>query len=252
VDEVRRRVKGQGNKRPDGRWAVRTIVSGRPVTVYGRTQAEARRKAEGVRGEWRPAATGTVADFAAQWLQEKHVSTKPQTWTRYAAIMRLHVLPSLGSLQISRVTEVNLTGLYAEVAAKGLGGTSCHHVAVVLGTLLEDARRRRLIQANPARNVRAPRMQHRPKTILGEAEARRLLDAVRGDAAEALYTLALTTGMRQGELLALHWRDVDLEAGRVNVRGTAVNGYQGREIDTTKTARSLRDIPIPPVTVQAC
>jgi integrase len=243
------RQKGSGTKLADGRWQVRATIGGRRQAFYGATLAEARRKAEDGRSAWQPTAAASLADFSAQWLRDKRSSTKPQTWARYDGIMRLHVVPALGSLPLSKVNEDDLGRFYGSLK---LGDTSRHHVAVVLGTMLEDARRRRLIQANPARNVRAPRMRHKEKRPLTEAEARGLLETARGDRLEALYVLALTTGMRQGELIALRWANLDLEAGTVQVRGTAVTDYDGsRRIDTPKTGRSLRDIPIPPVAVQA-
>ena len=110
-----------------------------------------------------------------------------------------------------------------------------------------------MIQRNPSRHVRLPRIvRSREKLILDAEEARRLIEAARGEEFAALYTLALTTGVRSGEIRALRWRDIDLEGGRVLVRGTVTTRIGGgRTIDTPKTPRSLRDIPIPQVTVQA-
>jgi integrase len=250
----RRRRKGDGYRRPDGLWVVRVrAADGTRIQCYGRTLAEAKRKAEARKAEWRPAAEASVAAFAEEWLTERRASMKPQGWAAYERALRLHILPVLGDVPLARVTERHLGDLYAGLAAKGLGGTSCNFAGVVLKVMLSDAERRSMIQRNPSRHVRLPRIvRSREKLILDADEARRLIEAARGEEFEALYTLALTTGMRSGEIRALSWRDVDLEGARVRVRGTVTTRIGGgRAIDSPKTARSLRDVPIPPVTVQA-
>ncbi len=253
VTEGHRR-KGEGYRREDGLWVVRTqLADGKRVACYGKTLAEAKRKAEAKKGEWRPAAEASVAAFAEEWLTERRASMKPQGWAAYERAFRLHIVPVLGDVPVARVTERHLGDLYAKLAAQGLGGTSCNFAAVVLKAMLSDAERRSMIQRNPSRHVRLPRIvRSREKVILDAEEARRLIEAARGEGFAALYTLALTTGMRSGEIRALRWRDIDLEGGRVLVRGTVTTRIGGgRTIDTPKTTRSLRDVPIPQVTVQA-
>jgi integrase len=248
------RRKGEGYRRPDGLWVVRVqLADGKRVACYGKTLAEAKRKAEAKKGEWRPAAEASVTAFAGEWLTERRASMKPQGWAAYERALRLHVLPVLGGVPVANLTERHLCDLYAWLAAQGLGGTSCNFAGVVLKAMLSDAERRAMIQRNPSRHVRLPRIvRSREKVILDTEEARRLIEAARGEGFEALYTLALTTGMRSGEIRALRWRDVDLEGSRVRVRGTVTTRIGGgRAIDSPKTARSLRDVPIPPVTVEA-
>jgi integrase len=250
----RRRRKGDGYRRPDGLWVVRVqAADGKRVQCYGKTLAEVKRKAETKRGEWRPAAEASVAAFAQEWLIERRASMKPQGWTAYERAFRLHIVPVLGGVLVTGVTERHLGDLYAKLAAQGLGGTSCNFAGVVFKAMLSDAERRSMIQRNPSWHVRLPRIvRSREKVILDAEVARRLIEAARGEEFGALYTLALTTGMRSSEIRALRWRDIDLEGGRVLVRGTVTTRIGGgRTIDTPKTTRSLRDVPIPPVTVQA-
>ncbi len=250
----RHRHKGDGYRRDDGLWVIRVqLADGKRVACYGKTLAEARRKAEAKRGEWRPAAEASVASFAQDWLSERRTSMKPQGWATYERTLRLHILPVLGDVPLAEVTERHLADLYGRLAAQGLAGSSANFVGVVLKAMLSDAERRSMIQRNPSRHVRLPRIvRSREKVILDAEEARRLIEAAKGEGFAALYTLALTTGMRSGEIRALRWRDIDLEGGRVLVRGTVTTRIGGgRIIDTPKTTRSLRDIPIPQVTVQA-
>lgn len=93
-----------------------------------------------------------------------------------------------------------------------------------------------------------PRKMHHEMRPLTPAQSRQLLDAARGDRLEALYVLALTTGMRQGELLGLHWRDIDLEQGKLQVRG---NLRRTMEIAETKRKKSRRQISLTSLGVEA-
>ena len=218
-------------------------------SFYGRTLTEARRKAEDARGEWRPTQTGTVADFLADWLAAGRDSLKPQTWKRYETIVRRQVVPAIGDIQLAALGEKDLVRTPSRSPRQARRHDPAPRPCRARNAL-EEAKRRGLIQSNPARGVRPPRVKHREKVILTETDARRLLDAAKGDPMEPLYVLALTTGARVGELLALSWRDIDLEGERITIRGNAVDGYDGREIASPKTTAGHRVIPIPAVTVE--
>src|SRR5205085_1845273 len=99
--------------------------------------------------------------------------------------------------------------------------------------------------------VSAPRVQRHEITPLSAEQARTLLEAAQGNRFEALYVLALTTGMRIGELLGLRWQDVDLAAGRLQVHHTLVLTREGLRLTEPKTARSRRRIALAPAAVEA-
>lgn len=95
-----------------------------------------------------------------------------------------------------------------------------------------------LVQKNVTEAVTPPKPQKREIRVLSSEEVRRLLQAARGERFEALYILAVTTGMRQGELLGLKWEDVDLTEGVVNIRRTVWEGVA----TAPKTAKANRSI----------
>jgi integrase len=97
---------------------------------------------------------------------------------------------------------------------------------------------------NPADDVDAPRVHTREVTPLTRAETRRLLNTVQGDRLEALYIVALHTGLRQGELLALRWEDLDLEARTLQVRRTVTKDGGKLSIGPAKTAQSRRTVKL--------
>lgn len=244
-----RRRRGDGTKMPSGLWQVRVIVGGKRRAFYGHKLEEAKRKAEAARHEWQPLRSGTVADFLLnEWLPEQREAVKPQTYRGYEQKLRLHVIPHIGHVQLADLTEGDIAGLHK---LGDLGGTTRHHVHVILGTALETAHQRGLIKSNPTRTVRAPRMRHKERTYLTPEQMKSLIEAARDEPLGALVILAATTGMRLGELLGLRWDDVDLDHATVTVRRSAVDGYAGRELDTPKSASAMRTIDIAPLTVVA-
>jgi integrase len=94
---------------------------------------------------------------------------------------------------------------------------------------------------NPADEVDTPKVHTQEVTPLTREEARRLVNTVQGDRLEALYVVALHTGLRQGELLALHWEDLDLEGRKLQVRRTVTKDGGKLTIGPTKTARGPKD-----------
>jgi integrase len=119
---------------------------------------------------------------------------------------------------------------------------SNHKQHVVLHKALKAAVADGLIPRNAAAGLKLPRITREEIDPLTEEEARRLLETVRGARLEALYVLALSTGMRLGELLALKWEDVDLEDGRLRVRRTLTHAGKSFVLGEPKTKNSRRTI----------
>jgi integrase len=122
----------------------------------------------------------------------------------------------------------------------------------LLQAALKDAVRLGLVQRNVAELVDPPRRMHREMAILSEDQARQLLAAATGGRIETLCMVALATGMRVGELLALKWEDLNLEDTSLQVHATLrylpVHGLTREE---AKTAHSRRRIALPTTVVEA-
>jgi integrase len=121
----------------------------------------------------------------------------------------------------------------------------------VLHRAFDAALRLGLVQRNVCDVVEVPRMRHYEMTTLSEEQVQHLLRAATGERLEALYVLALATGMRQGELLALTWRDVDLESASLHVRSTLHVTREGYVFAEPKTKLSRRTIALSPIAVNA-
>ncbi len=248
-----RRGKGEGSiaKRSDGRWsAYVTGLNGRRRYVYGKSRAEAARSLAAItqqRDSGLPLPTGreTVASFLAGWLEGRRSQLRPGPWRRSEEYVRIHIVPVIGRVRLTRLTPQHLSHLYEDRLRAGLGPTSVHHLHATIHTALDQAVRWNLVPRNVADLVDPPRVGRRAMTVLTPEQVRVLLDAARGGALEAIIAVAVSTGMRRGELLALRWRDVDLERGTARVVGTMQRGFDRRlAIAEPKTARSRRQVEL--------
>lgn len=201
----------------------------------------------------------TVERYLADWLERKRADLRPRTHRRYCELLA-HVTRAVGGLALTKLTPTRIDRLYSALQtppegaeAEPLSSTTVHHLHVTLRQALDDAQRLGLVARNVADQLKGPRMrQTEMHDTLDLAQSRTLLEAARDDRLKALYVLALTTGMRQGELLALRWRDVDLEAGTLHLRGTLIYlAREGHRIGPPKTARSRRRLDLDPVAVGA-
>jgi integrase len=189
----------------------------------------------------------TVAAFVERWLASNEANVKPSTARRYRDLLRLHVLPVIGALPLVRTTPLHVQELHAAWRAKGLSPTSCYHAHYILHRVFAQAVRWRILPNNPCDFTDAPRRGTTELQVWNATQVAAVLSACAGDDLEALWRLALLTGMRRGELLGLRWDDVDLERGVLAVRRTLSRGQGGMwEIGSPKTTSGRRSIALPP------
>jgi integrase len=254
---MNRRGHGEGSifQRKDGLWCGlvdlgRTAAGKRHrKAFYGKTRRDVQEKLKvALRAQQQglPVASDrqTVGNYLSEWLRTVRSSVRPSTWRRYEENIRLHAAPAIGGLTLAQLGPQHLRALYAGRLEAGLSPASVGHLHAVLHVALRQAERDGVVARNVAALVAPPRTSHREMTTLTPDEARALLGAAQGDRLEALYVLALTAGMREGELLALRWRDVDLDGRTISVRGTLQWTPSGFELAETKTASSRRQVAI--------
>ncbi len=255
----KKRGNGEGNikKRSDGRWEARiSTEDGKRKSIYTNTRQEAARlmnaalkdKEDGI-----PIITDsqTVGEYLTSWLETVRYQVKPSTWRRYGNFVKGHIIPALGKIPLSKLSAQQVQMLYTKVLNKGLSTTTVHHIHGMLHRALEDALRMALIQRNVTEMVKPPRRRHHEMAILTAEQARTMLAAVVGDRFEALYVLALTTGMRQGELFALEWKDVDWQHSTLLIRASVQEDGSKFIIAEPKTAYSRRRIGLTPMALAA-
>ncbi|MER3401403.1 MAG: site-specific integrase [Thermoflexus sp.] len=193
----------------------------------------------------------TVGEYLARWLEDAaRPAVRPSTHVRYAAIIRIHVAPRIGAIPLAKLSPVHVQGLYADLERAGVSPRMRQFTHAVLHRALNQAVKWRLVSHNACDAVDRPRVPRKEVRTLDAEQARRLLEAARGDRLEALCVLALTTGMRQGELLGLQWEDVDLKAGTVSVRRTLLELNGKLAPGETKSGRPRR-VDLPDIAVEA-
>lgn len=259
------RCRGHGEglirHRPDGRWESRiTLPDGRLKSFYGKTRADVQQKlvvALKAQQDGLPVATNdrvTVGQYLKHWLETSESSVRASTHHGYEAKIRIHMEPALGKIPLTKLQPQTVeTFLNNAKRANGikLSAQSVHHLRAILRAALSDAVKKGLVARNVAALANEPQVQRHEIRPLTPEEARKLLDAVKGDRLEALYSVAMALGLRQGEALGLHWADVDLKAKTLRVR-TALQRSKGEfRFVEPKSARSWRTIALPDAVVDA-
>ena len=251
----RARTSGEGSirLRADGRWEGRyyAIEDGRRVrrSVFGPTDkdaARALRVALTARDDGKPAPHGgeTVGAFLLTWLEGARPTIRPGTWRRYEQLTRLYLVPGLGSVRLVALGPQHVAKLYRELLADGMSPANVHYVHRTLRRALGQAERWKLVSSNVAAMVTPPRAEQLEMRTL-TAEQVRLLLEVAPDRDRPLYLLAVSTGMRLGELLALRWADVDLDGGSLRVVATLRHlSGEAASFQPPKTARSRRRVEL--------
>ena len=123
-------------------------------------------------------------------------------------------------MKLKNLTPVHVRGLYREKLQAGLSPRTVQYIHVTLHKALKQAVQDGLIPRNATEAVKAPQVRRQEINPLSAEQVKVLLKTASGDHLEALFVLAIHTGLRQGELLGLKWEDVDLESGTLRVRRT--------------------------------
>jgi integrase len=271
---AKRRGDGEGSitKRKDGRWQGSVLTgynpeTGKPVRkyFYGRTRKEVQEKINEVApkvvaGTYREPTKMTVAKWFTTWLNDyMKLSLRPTTWESYRYQVEGHIIPALGHLRLAQLQTAHIQRLYNDKLQGGrldgkpggLSPKSVRYIHTVIHSCLEQARKESMITINPAGAVRLPKLEKPEIKYLGTAEAAIFLAMARESKHFAAFYLALSTGMRRGELLALRWKDIDFEAEQLTVnQGLVRISGKGLVFQEPKTALSNRVISLAPAVAQ--
>jgi integrase len=253
---------GSIHKRPDGRWVAVVSLGYRDGKrarkyLYGATRREVQEKLTKTLRDQQQGLPivpdrQTVAEFVEHWLESvaRH-RIRATTHATYASIIRNHIVPSIGGVRLSRLTPQQVSSLYESLLAKGLAPRSVMYVHAVLRSALKQAVRWNLLVRNPVEAVDPPRAGRSSAQVLSPEQVTQFLEAAKGDDLQALYVLALTTGMRQGELLGLMWSDVELDTAQIRVQRQLTRTVNGLDFAEPKTAKGRRTVTLPHIAVDA-
>lgn len=221
------------------------IASGRKRRyVSGKTKGETRAalnkaKADTVGGLVFDVQGLQLRHYLDRWLEDVRDTVRPRTFERYEQIVRKHIAPKLGDNKLKDLTPHHIRGLYKE-KLQSLSPRTVQYIHVTIHKALKQAVNDGLIPRNAAGAVKPPQVCRKEILPLSPEQVKVLFETARGHRLECLYTVAVTCGLRQGELLGLKWEDVDLEANTLQVRRSLSNGM----FTTPKTAKSRRSVTL--------
>ena len=194
----------------------------------------------------------TVGAFLITWLSAVQPTLRARSWERYEEHVRLYLAPGLGRFRLGQLSPAQVQRVYASLMGRGLSPSTVRRVHAALHRALGQAVRWRLATVNVADLVDPPQLVRKDMAALTPVEVRSLLDASGREHLDALFTVAVTAGLRRGELLALRWSDTDLDHGSIRVMGSLARARgKGLAITNPKTSRARRRVELTATAVEA-
>lgn len=189
-----------------------------------------------------PGAKPTLAAFLPEWLEtDVRRHCRQRTYERYEMDVRNHLIPRLGRYRVDRLSTYDVQQMVNQLADTGAAPRTVRNIYAALRKALATAVAWKLVSENVALGVKLPKAERPLIVVLTVAQARLFLDTLKGARLEALYWVALMLGLRQGELLALRWSDIDLEKRTITI---------SRAVQRHKLPEGSRLVYVPPKTDQ--
>jgi integrase len=177
----------------------------------------------------------TVGQYLDHWL---NICARPQlrakSFCDYSNLLARYVRPRLGARPLGELSSAEIQALYGDLLNRKLSARTIRYAHAVLASALRQGVRWKLLLTNPAEDVHLPRQSRRCFTVFDVNQAKHFIAAVSGHKYEALFALAITTGMRPSEYLALTWSDFNLERGTVSVSKTIEWQKRGWRFEDTR------------------
>ena len=248
-------------RRKDGRWEARYSLGKDAATgktkyrsVYGNTYSEAKEKRmQAMQKTYISQKNGGFIEAVRKWLEEKEPGIKEQTYRRYQQCIDTHIIPYFGDVKCSAITQNTVDDFLKQKRLSGrldgkggLSQSTIRGMCIILQSILLFAYQKKMGIPEMIQ-IKKPRVEKKKISVLKPNEQKRLetvLLEVPTDTNLAIY-LALHTGMRIGEICALHWSDIDWEERLLFVRSTVIRNKKGQLVITSpKSETSQRAIPL--------
>ena len=241
---------GTINQLPSGSWRAQIYIKGQRI---GRSFKKKSQAQDWLRDKSYEVGNGLrikdsqmlLKDYFQNWLMYKKNSVKDGIWSQYESVIRLYISPTIGKIKLADLSQNYIQSVYQNLRLDYVGERTIRLIHSTLHCSLGDAVKRKIIQSNPTDLICAPKYEPPEMKILTEDEINTFLITIQGHPIEALYFMAITTGLRQSELLGLKWSDLDWNNCSMKVlrqlkRGPKRNGYFG----SLKTKHSKRTIKL--------
>jgi len=261
-------MKGHIRERSPGHWAIvidvrdpQTGKRKRRWHSFKGTKREAQKECarlitEMERGTYIETKRETVASFLERWIEHMKGQVSPRSHERYAELCRKNIVPLLGGLTLTKLQPTHISQAYANALASGrrdgkggLSPASVHYQHRVLKKALGQAVKWRLLPSSPVDSVDPPRVERTRMQTYDMAQTAEALALTRLTRLYVPVLLALLCGLRRGEITALRWRNVDLDAGQLAIVESTEQTSKATRLKETKTGRA-RTVALPSLVVE--
>ncbi len=268
----KRRKQGEGTlrKRADGRWEARVVIGydekGNPITknVTAMEKGKCLEKLEQLKEKCGVQLTGKVkaemafGDWLDFWYQQYAKQTlRPTTQSGYENMIYNHIITDIGKIPLNKLTQNDLQQFYTrlknggrkvrtELYGKGLSDRMVRGCHAMCRKALEKAVAEGIIRINPAIGCKLPPKKAKEMQVLTREEMQRFMAQAKADGYFELFLLELCTGMRRGEIVALQWDDLNMQAGELHICRQATTVHGNIHICAPKTKSSIRTVILPP------
>jgi integrase len=248
--KIRGKNEGTIHKRENGTWRAQISLEGQRLSFTGKSRRECQDWLKKVNGQIDNGLTFAsslvvLGDFLKEWLENTKASNRQATWSQYEQLIRSYVLPHLGKTKLKDLRPDHVQSLYNQLLASGTGTHTVIKIHTLLHTALEHAIRLGLVNRNVTNATIPPKEPAKEMKILDESQISQLLVAAIGTRLEAILYFAVTTGMRQMELLGLKWSDLDWSKQTIKVERQLVRPDRGEaQFSQPKTRNGRRTVAL--------
>jgi integrase len=195
--------------------------------------------------------TETVAQFVERWLRDwASANVSNQTWAGYSQMLRKHLCARVGAVPIQKLRASDLQAIYAAMAEAGLADRTRLHLHRILHVMLKHACQWGIVSRNIADMLDAPRVRAHEIEVLSPDQVKRALEVLRRQPLYSIAAVALGSGLRRSELLALRWQDVDLDGATLRVEQALEETKRaGLAFKAPKTRHGRRTVTLPVSTI---
>ena len=228
-------------------------------SITGKTQKEVRQKLqEATRavdlGTFQIPKKTTLKEWLREWLNTYAANTvKPYTLSSYKSIVKNHIVPRLGAMQLQEIRGNHIQKFYNDLSSAGLSGKTIKNISTVLQRSLKQAQKLGYLSFNPCAMAELPKVERAEIRPLSDAEIPRFLEEAKRSEYDNAFAVCLFCGLREGELLGLCWDCVDFERGEIKIMRQLQRGKEKGSgyslIASTKSGRSRTIMP-PPIAFQ--